>query len=310
MSNLADSLTQGLDNDYDRVNAINDFFHTEFDYTLELPRSAQEATLEFFLFERGEGHCEYFSTAMVVLLRNLGIHAREVNGFLGGQWNSFGQYLAVTQNEAHSWVEVWFPGYGWVQFDPTPGGAGTSAAVTSWLWPGRFLFDGLQHRWNKWVLDYNLESQSGLYQRIAELLGRRTSESQISPSQTPATRVGMGWMLLVVMVMTLSAAVLLRRSRGHSPEVELYLQFRESCRRAGFRADAGVAALMLLDELASVRHPAHSRARTVVDYYLRARFGGQELDVLEREEMKSNLADVRRALRRTRAPTDSPKPRL
>ena len=310
VSNLADSLTQGLDNDYDRVNAINDFFHTEFDYTLELPRSAQEATLEFFLFERGEGHCEYFSTAMVVLLRNLGIHAREVNGFLGGQWNSFGQYLAVTQNEAHSWVEVWFPGYGWVQFDPTPGGAGTSAAVTSWLWPGRFLFDGLQHRWNKWVLDYNLESQSGLYQRIAELLGRRTSESQISPSQTPATRVGMGWMLLVVMVMTLSAAVLLRRSRGHSPEVELYLQFRESCRRAGFRADAGVAALMLLDELASVRHPAHSRARTVVDYYLRARFGGQELDVLEREEMKSNLADVRRALRRTRAPTDSPKPRL
>ena len=310
VSNLADSLTQGLDNDYDRVNAINDFFHTEFDYTLELPRSAQEATLEFFLFERGEGHCEYFSTAMVVLLRNLGIHAREVNGFLGGQWNSFGQYLAVTQNEAHSWVEVWFPGYGWVQFDPTPGGAGTSAAVTSWLWPGRFLFDGLQHRWNKWVLDYNLESQSGLYQRIAELLGRRTSESQISPSQTPATRVGMGWMLLVVMVMTLSAAVLLRRSRGHSPEVELYLQFRESCRRAGFRADAGVAALMLLDELASVRHPAHSRARTVVDYYLRARFGGQELDVLERKEMKSNLADVRRALRRTRAPTDSPKPRL
>jgi len=179
VSNLADSLTEGLGNNYDRVTAINDFFHTEFDYTLELPRSAQEATLEYFLFERGEGHCEYFSTAMVVLLRNLGIHAREVNGFLGGQWNSFGQYLAVTQNEAHSWVEVWFPGYGWVQFDPTPGGAVTSAAVTSWLWPGRFLFDGLQHRWNKWVLDYNLEAQSGLYRRISELLGGRTSEGQI-----------------------------------------------------------------------------------------------------------------------------------
>ncbi len=308
--NLADSLTQGLDNNYDRVTAINNFFHTEFDYTLELPRSAREATLEFFLFERGEGHCEYFSTAMVVLLRNLGIHAREVNGFLGGQWNSFGQYLAVTQNEAHSWVEVWFPGYGWVQFDPTPAGAGSSAVVTSWLWPGRFLFDGLQHRWNKWVLDYNLESQSGLYQRISELLGGRTSESQISPGQAPATRVGIGWMLLVVLVMTLSAAVLLRRSRGHSPEVELYLQFRESCRLAGFRADAGVAALVLLEELASVRHPAHSRARTVVDYYLRSRFGGQELDVLERKEMKSDLAEVRRALRRTRAPTDGPKPRL
>jgi len=310
VSNLADSLTEGLGNNYDRVTAINDFFHTEFDYTLELPRSAQEATLEYFLFERGEGHCEYFSTAMVVLLRNLGIHAREVNGFLGGQWNSFGQYLAVTQNEAHSWVEVWFPGYGWVQFDPTPGGAGTSAAVTSWLWPSRFLFDGLQHRWNKWVLDYNLESQSGLYRRISELLGGRTSEGQISPGQTPATRVGMGWLWLTVMVMTLSAAALLRRSRSHSPEVELYLQFRESCRRAGFRADAGVAPLVLLDELARVRHPARTRARRLVDYYLRSRFGGQELDTRQRREMKNDLSDVRRTLRRTRAPTDAPRPRL
>ena len=310
VSNLADSLTQGLDNNYDRVTAINDFFHTEFDYTLELPRSAQETTLEFFLFERGEGHCEYFSTAMVVLLRSLGIHAREVNGFLGGQWNGFGQYLAVTQNQAHSWVEVWFPGYGWVQFDPTPGGVGTSAVVTSWLWPGRFLFDGLQHRWNKWVLDYNLESQSGLYQRIAELLGGRTSESPISSSQTPATRVGMGWMLLMVMVMALSAAVLLRRSGGHSPEAELYLQLRESCRRAGFKADEGVAPLLLLDELARVGHPARTRARRLVDHYLRSRFGGQELDVRERKEMKDDLANVRRALRRTRAPTDAPELRL
>ena len=310
VSNLADSLTEGLDNNYDRVAAINDFFHTEFDYTLELPRSAQEATLEYFLFERGEGHCEYFSTAMVVLLRNLGIHAREVNGFLGGQWNSFGQYLAVTQNEAHSWVEVWFPGYGWVQFDPTPGGAGTSAAVTSWLWPGRFLFDGLQHRWNKWVLDYNLESQSGLYRRISELMGGRTSEGQTSPGQTPGTRLGMGWLWLAVMVMTLGAAALLRRSRSHSPEVELYLQFRESCRRAGFRADAGVAPLVLLDELARVRHPARTRARRLVDYYLRSRFGGQELDTRQRREMKNDLSDVRRTLRRTHAPTDAPKPRL
>jgi hypothetical protein len=300
VGNLADSLTQGLDNNYDRVIAINDFLHTEFVYTLDLPRSARQATLEYFLFERGEGHCEYFSTAMVVLLRSLGIHAREVNGFLGGQWNDFGQYLAVTQNEAHSWVEVWFPGHGWLQFDPTPGGTGTSTAVTSWLWPGRFLFDGLQHRWNKWVLDYDMESQSGLYQRISDLLRGTPPESRVSPSRAPARRIGMGWMMLIVMVMTLSAFALLRRTRRHAPEVELYLRLRESCRRAGFKADEGVAPLLLLDELASVRHPAHSRARTVVDYYLRSRFGGHQLDPLERQEMKNDLADARRSLRRTR----------
>ena len=157
VSNLADSLTQGLDNNYDRVTAINDFFHTEFDYTLELPRSAQEATLEFFLFERGEGHCEYFSDGHGGPLEEPGYPrtgSERLPGWAVEQLRT--EYLAVTQNEAHTWVEVWFPGYGWVQFDPTPGGTGTSAAVTSWLWPGRFLFDGLQHRWNKWVLDYNL----------------------------------------------------------------------------------------------------------------------------------------------------------
>ena len=310
VSELADSLTQGLSNNYDKVTAINDFFHTEFDYTLELPRSVQEATLDYFLFERGEGHCEYFSTAMVVLLRSLGVHAREVNGFLGGQWNDFGQYLAVTQNEAHSWVEVWFPGYGWVQFDPTPTGAGTSAAVTSWLWPGRFLFDGLQHRWNKWVLDYNLESQAGLFQRISELLGGQPRGSQMSPDQEPASRVGRDWMTLIVVVMALSTFVLLIRSRRHPAEVGLYLQFRESCSRAGFRADAGVAPLSLLDELARVKHPAHTRARRLVDYYLRSRFGGQELDTLQRQEMKNDLSNVRRALRRTHAPTDGPEARV
>ena len=307
---LADSLTRGLDNNYDKASAINDFFHEEFAYTLELPGSAREATLEHFLFERLEGHCEYFSTAMVVLLRSVGIHSREVNGFLGGQWNDFGQYLAVTQNEAHSWVEVWFPGYGWVEFDPTPAGAGSSAAVSSWLWPGRFMFDGLQHRWNKWVLDYNLESQSGLYQRVSELLRRRALESSVSPNQQPTTRIDLNWMVLVILVITLSGFVLFKRSRRHSPESELYLKLRESCRRAGFRADAAVAPLSLLDELASVGHPAQEPAGAVVDSYLRSRFGGQELGPLERQQMKTDLALVRRALRRTRAPTDGRTPGL
>ena len=145
-----------------------------------------------------------------------------------------------------------------------------------------------------------MESQSGLYQRISDLLRGTPPESRVSPSRAPARRIGMGWMMLIVIVMTLSAFALLRRTRRHAPEVELYLRLRESCRRAGFKADEGVAPLLLLDELASVKHPAHAQARTVVDYYLRSRFGGHQLDPLERQEMKNDLADARRALRRTR----------
>ena len=113
----------------------------------------------------------------------------------------------------------------------------------------------------------------------------------------------MDWMTLLVVVLAMSTFVLLMRSRRYPLEVGLYIQFRESCSRAGFRADAGVAPLLLLDELARVGHPAHTRARRLVDYYLRFRFGGQELDAMQQREMKNDLSQARRALRRVRAPT-------
>ena len=294
---LARSLTQGLDNNYDRAVAIEEFFHNEFGYTLDLPRSARQATLEYFLFDRREGHCEYFSTAMAVLLRTLGIHAREVNGFLGGQWNDFGQYLAVTQNEAHSWVEVWFPGYGWVPFDPTPAGAGTSEALTSWLWPGRFLLDGLQHRWNKWILDYDQESQSGLLRRVSELFRRDEPGGQAidgRPSRDPAA---MFWGILMALAFAFGVYWIHRSSSDAGPETRLYLKLRDSCQRAGLVPGDGLAPLTLVDELARRRHPAYRPAHSLVTTYLRSRFGGQTLDDSDQEEMRIALTAVRRALR-------------
>ena len=293
---LARSLTQGLDNNYDRAVAIESYFHSEFGYTLDLPRSAREATLDHFLFDRMEGHCEYFSTAMVVLLRTLGVHAREVNGFLGGQWNEFGQYLAVTQNEAHSWVEVWFPGYGWVPFDPTPAGAGTSDAATSWLWPGRFLLDGLQHRWNKWILDYNQESQSGLIRRASEMFSRdqfANQDGDVPATRGPATIL---WGALMILALGLSLYWSNKKPLGGA-ETRLYLRLRERCRRAGLVPGDGVAPQALVHELARHGHPAHRPAQVLVATYLRSRFGGQELDDADQEDMKTALAAATRALR-------------
>ena len=94
----------------------------------------------------------------------------------------------MTQNQAHSWVEVWFPSYGWVSFDPTPAGTAGAVASTAWFWPGRFLFDAVQHRWNKWVLDYSVESQWGLLDRLRTW----SEEERAAPLRSPGT--GGGWL--------------------------------------------------------------------------------------------------------------------
>jgi transglutaminase-like putative cysteine protease len=294
---LADSLTVGLENRYDKVARIESWLSGEFEYTLLLPRTETEATLEHFLFERRAGHCEYFSTAMVVLLRSLGIEARNVNGFLGGTWSELGSYLAVTQNDAHSWVEVWFPTYGWVPFDPTPPASGSARASTSWFWPGRFLLDAVQHRWGKWVLDYSLQDQSTVFgEALAALRGDR------DPAGVDGgPRLKLIPMLVLGATLALATAlVFVRRPPAAAYETRLYLELLESCRRAGV-VRGQVAPLELVERLRAWGGNAVSMpAAALVGHYVRARFAGEGLASDDRAEMGRALRGARRALARRR----------
>jgi protein-glutamine gamma-glutamyltransferase len=296
---LADSLTRGIDNRYDQAVAVRNWLQT-FTYTRQLPATAGQATLQHFLFERRAGHCEYFSTAMVVLLRHLGIEARNVNGFLGGQWNAFGNYLVVTQNEAHSWVEAWFPGYGWVTFDPTPAGPSSGDVSSVWFWPGRILFDGVQHRWNKWVLDYGVDDQAGLF---SSLMGSRLVEEVTTT--TPASDADGGSYPLgaLALVLLLTAGLFWARRGGPAfdPSTRMYLDLRHAGERAGIGITPGLTPLALAHRIRERRAGAGRAAERVVDLYLRARYGGQTLGESELREMRAALEMARRTLREERA---------
>ena len=132
-------------------------------YTLDLHEAKEtENVLDSFLFEWKEGHCEYFATAMTMMLRQQGIPARIVNGFLGADYNSVGGYWAVRQNYAHSWVEAYFPGAGWVQFDPTPGSPAVQMPAST-LWTTLSMsLDTLRLAWFRWVVEYDFEKQASL----------------------------------------------------------------------------------------------------------------------------------------------------
>ena len=292
---LADSLTAGLPTRYDMAMAVQRHLRS-FAYTLELPSTSRETSLEHFLFSRREGHCEYFSTAMVVILRAAGIEARNVNGFLGGEWNDFGNYLVVTQNQAHSWVEVWFPEYGWVTFDPTPGGAAVGSSSQAWFWPGRILFDAIQHRWGKWVLDYNMESQSGLMRRWSGLMDPGSGE-ETGPADARGTNPT-SWALILAALLTAAAFAWSVRGRRAVPrEVRLYLDLRATCERGGVPVTPGVTPLALVERVRQTRAPAAGPAARVVDLYLRARYGGHPLGESEWGDMRGAVAEVRRALK-------------
>jgi transglutaminase-like putative cysteine protease len=290
---LADSLTAGIDNRYDKAMAVQRWLQT-FTYTRDLPDTAREATLEHFLFDRQAGHCEYFSSAMTIMLRTLGIQARNVNGFLGGDWSQFGDYLVVTQNSAHSWVEVWFPEFGWVTFDPTPAGAGSNEGLNM-FWPGRIFFDGLQHRWSKWVLDYNVEDQSGLLAQWANLFGEREDPASASTGEDTRTNP-LGALLLVAVLV---GGYFWARGGGPPmpPETKAYIALRENCARAGLSITPGLTPLALVARVREERSSAARAAERIVDLYLRSRYGREALSESDLREVHEALGVARKTLK-------------
>jgi len=122
---LARSLTAGAPTTYDAVTAIRDHLLDNFRYSERPP--SQEYPLEAFLFEDRAGYCQQFSGAMALMLRMAGIPARVVGGFAPGSFNADEEEFRVRDLDAHSWVEVYFPDLGWIQFDPTPSGAPTES---------------------------------------------------------------------------------------------------------------------------------------------------------------------------------------
>ncbi|MBI4545149.1 MAG: DUF3488 domain-containing protein [Gemmatimonadetes bacterium] len=314
---LADSLVAGAPTRYDQVRALEDWLRREFRYTRELPASAGEATLESFLFRRRAGHCEYFSTALVVLLRTLGIPARNVNGFVGGDWNEFGSYLAVTQNNAHSWVEVWFTRIGWVPFDATPpagraaNAAGGRDGRAGGIWAGWLWVDALQHRWAKWVLDYDLSKQLSLVRRTAGAFSRQAEPGSPAEEQRPAGPASRpSPLLLALTAAVLLGAIAYGRGRRRPPQAaRIYLALRREFERAGFQDARDAPPLIFLDDLRRRAAPGLRHAEKVVAAYLRIRFGGAAPEPAVLRHMALERGAARAALRAARRPRQQSRPR-
>jgi len=170
---LARSIAQSSAGQYDQAVAVENYLRTHYGYSLQMASTPPPDPLVYFLFERKEGHCEYFASAMAVMLRTLGIPARIVNGFRGGEYNDVTGSYIVRARDAHSWVEAYIPGYAWVSFDPTPPDPNPAAGHIHRV---MLYLDAAREFWREWVINYDFLHQRTL--TISAMARSRTAGDQ------------------------------------------------------------------------------------------------------------------------------------
>jgi transglutaminase-like putative cysteine protease len=162
ISHKAHEITRNAPTPYDKARAIESYLKTEFRYTLDLKPTSADPLAEF-LFETREGHCEYFATAMVIMLRTLEIPSRIVNGFQMGEYNELNDMYTVRESDAHSWVEAYFPHTdSWIEFDPTPAAGINDYTQGGLLAELRKYADAMEVFWLDYIVTLDSDEQASI----------------------------------------------------------------------------------------------------------------------------------------------------
>lgn len=165
---LARSLTGDADSPAERIRAVLDYFHNNYEYSLEFAAPRDDDPLTHFLLEQKPAHCEYFASGAALLLRLSGVPCRYVTGVVADERNpATGSWLARGK-DAHAWVEVFEPGRGWRLAEPTPGGPNTGGAAVS---PWRQAADTVNLYWRKLSAWLQSAMQAGLKGLLSALGG-------------------------------------------------------------------------------------------------------------------------------------------
>jgi transglutaminase-like putative cysteine protease len=296
---LARQVAGGSRDPLEVARRVEAFLLKQFGYTLDLKRVSQLDPLQEFLFVRRAGNCEYFAAAMAVMLRTLGVPSRVVNGFQRGEWNPYGQYFIVRYYDAHSWVEVYLPGAGWMTFDPTPR---ATVDVLAGRTPMLLYLDSLRLQWHRYVVNWTLRDQIRAVQSMQlKLAGLRGFTAKLDPEIR--ARLGRGGALaLVTAVGAVGAWAAWRHRRGGSGPggrraPGFYRRALRAAARRGLRPAAGETAREFNGRVADLGPAAEAAFTRVTALYERVRFGGSVPNRAEIEEANASVAALGRRRR-------------
>ncbi len=269
------------------------YLATDFGYTLNMERQGGMSAIDEFLFVRKEGHCEYFASAMVLLLRQNSIPARLVNGFMGVEWNDLADYMIVRQSHAHSWVEAYLPGRGWRVFDPTPP---DPMALSSSSQLERSL-DLLRLYWQRYVMKYSLEDQVALVNFFNQGTRQFTRQLKAMPSLTlekliDAIQQHPVWGGVIAgLALTVFALMSywIRGGRAASRitfAVHMYQTMLRRLEKKGVRKPRASTPMEFLDRLGSLSAEEQQTVLEITRLYEKNRFGNLSYSTAEKQHLR------------------------
>jgi protein-glutamine gamma-glutamyltransferase len=195
---LARRVTDRAGTPYEKTTAVLNHLLTNYAYSLDADTTSSRHPIDEFLFSRKTGYCEHYATAMVLMLRSIGIPSRLVTGFLATEWNEFGNYYTVRQRDAHAWVEVYYPQSGWMTMDPTPSNTVT-LAPSFWVAFQRFG-ESLRLHWDRVFIRYSGRDQLAIIHSLRDgrdsardALGQWTSAMGAASAQFVRTWLDRAW---------------------------------------------------------------------------------------------------------------------
>jgi len=292
---------------YDATRAVESYLRDNYRYTLEMKAGGPDPLADF-LFNVKQGHCEYFATALAVMLRTQGIATRVVNGFLPGEYNQAAGALTVRQSDAHSWVEVYFPETNaWVTFDATPP-AGRMSHERSGLTGALSKYsEALDLLWFQYVVGYDKNEQQSLVTSVRRTLleFQRGSFSKLDQARQAWPRMAGPFLIVLGISLSLFAGLLLTR-RVHrlgwrkglqvwqtvadeeASRIDFYNRLLKALEKQGVRREQFQTPLEFASSCSS------AEAAAITNVYNRVRFGNEQLTAAERKELEVQLARIER----------------
>jgi transglutaminase-like putative cysteine protease len=282
-------------------------------YTLQQPDIGNQQPLDAFLFAAKAGHCEYFSTAMAILLRAVGVPSRNVTGFLGGRYNPYGNYYVLRQGDAHSWVEALIPGVGWQTYDPTPPSREAFGPEEGSLRVLHEMIDALRARWTERVVGFDLGAQMKFFRSLSRLVpGSRDPGHQrgLSPTDeaqaewSNATRYTL--IAVVALVALLLVARYLRRRAiaatitprtlplARATARTLYEELDHALARAGHARPSSTTPLEHAQALRAKSFLGAPLVDDITHAYVASRYGDQALSPEQIRVLREKIAKLAR----------------